>query len=435
MKDLFKKMFGMRPKSTVHERKFQSYATQPISSNYLSVTPERALRYYETVAPVNTAVSMIAGEASAMDLAVMSSDGEDLIYDHPVLDLLKTPNADTVQEEFLKQISVFFQSTGNAFVLATGPVNRPPLELYAVNPTAVELVKGKDGYTDIMKVYGDQGVVSSFTRKEVDGRFRFFDREDAELWHIKDFHPGYGRGQLWGLSQLTCISVEIEQYIEASIHNLSLLKRGARPSGAVKVNEMLTDEQYQRLQQQLERFYSGSTNAGRSMILEGGDFVQMSQTNRDMDFATLKSEITKTIYAALGVPIALVTTEASTFNNLETAKLMFYDNAVLPLIDRILDELTAFLMIRFDRTGTLRLVYDVSTVEALEPRRNEEIQKLQAAGVLTINEIRKQMGFDPLKGGDTIYINSSLMPLEDGGLDASRDEVANLLAREAKPKE
>lgn len=423
MKKLFKKLFSGS------EKKFLSMPGQNYNTgSYGSVTPDRALNYYELVAPINTAVNMVADEASSMDLVVKDSKSEELIFHHPILDLLKAPNADVVQEEFLKQLAIFFQVTGNAFVLATGPVNRPPLELFAVNPASVELVRGTDGFTKEIKVHATEGKITTYKRQEVNGRFRYFDGADNEIWHMKSYHPGYGRGELWGLSQLAPISVEIEQYIEASVHNLSLLKRGARPSGAVKVTEMLTDDQYQRLQHQLERFYSGSANAGRSMILEGGDFVQMSQTNKDMDFATLKAEITKTIYSSLDIPLALVTTEATTFNNMTTAQLMFYDNAVLPLIDRVLNELTAFIMLRYDKTGTLSLFYEIDKIEALEPRRNEELQKLQKAGVLTINEMRMRMGFEALDGGDTVYIASNLMPLESGDLGTSKEDIEKLLA-------
>jgi HK97 family phage portal protein len=429
MKKVINRLLGRYSKA---QQKFTSFPSQVYggSSSTLSVEPKRALYYYETVAPINTAIDMICDEVSSLDIIAEDVKTEELIYDHPLLSLLKAPNADLTQGEFIKQLSVFYAATGNCFLLATGPVNRPPAELFVINPSTVELVEGDDGFLEKIKVHGTQGETTTYSRQEVDGRFRYFNGGEAELWHIKSFHPRYGAGQLWGLPQLSSISLEIEQYIEASVHNLSLLKRGARPSGAVKVGEMLTDDQYQRLQHQLERFYSGSHNAGRSMILEGGDFIQMSQTNKDMDFATLKKTITETIYSALNIPLVLVSTDAATYNNLSLAQLSFYDNTVLPLSERLLLELTAFLMHRYGKKREIILRYDREEILALEPRRTQQIKFLQESNVLTTNEVRKLMGYDPLPGGDTLYIDSNKMALEDASLEASAAEARALMDRD-----
>lgn len=425
MKYFFSKLFGGYKTA---QQKFVSYPTQAFSSSLTSnIDPKRALYYYETVAPVNTAIDIISDEIAGLDIVLQEQGSEELIYMHPALDLLEKPNADVVRDEFMKQLAAFYLLTGNAYIVASGPVNRPPLELAIVNPTSVEVKLGDDGYAQSLIIWNQDGSSIKYDRKEVDGRFRYYHGGDLELWHIRSFSPGYGRGEGLGLSPLAPIALEIEQYIEASIHNLSLLKRGARPSGAVKVTEMLTDDQYQRLQNQLERFYSGSHNAGRSMILEGGDFIQMSQSNKDMDFAELKRTITETIYRSLNIPLVMVSTSAATYNNLELAQLSLYDNSVLPVMDRLLLELTTMLMYRFERKRSLRLVYDKDEITALEPRRTEQVRKLKETGVLTVNEIRRQIGYEPVPGGDTLYINSNQVPLDEVNLADSLDQAKKLM--------
>jgi len=170
MKKLFKKLFS----GSSSGRKFltmpgQSYGT----GGYNTLTPSRALDYYETVAPINTAINMIANEASGMDLVIKDSTSEELIFDHELLDLLKAPNADVVQEEFLKQLSIFFRTTGNAFILATGPVNRPPLELFSINPASVELVAGSDGFVKEMKVHSVMCIQPLPARRFIPQRVKF----------------------------------------------------------------------------------------------------------------------------------------------------------------------------------------------------------------------------------------------------------------------
>ncbi len=387
------------------------------------LTPIRAMEYYSTVAPLFSAIHMTSSEVGSLDLCLRNVESGELEFNSEILDLLKFPNADCTQYEFMVQLSTFYKLTGNAFIVATGPVNRPASELYVINPTNVVLNLGSDGLLDSVQIMVNGKVEDEFHRTDVDGRFRYYSSSDSEIWHIKSFNTRYGAGDPWGFSELSPITMELEQYYESSVHNLSLLKRGARPSGAIKVSEILTDDQFQRLQQQLEQFYSGSQNAGRSMILEGGDFVEMSQSNKDMDFASLKKDITATIYTALKIPLPIVSAEYSSYNNMETAKLNFYDNCVLPLAKRLLEELTVFLMHRYQGQDRMELVYDGDKVEALEPRRNQELLKLKDSGALTINEIRRKLGYDDIPGGEVLYIPTNLTPL---GQDITPETAAKI---------
>jgi len=433
MKKFFQKLF--QPKI---ERKYSAFS-QGYESLYQTrrLTPFRALEYYNTVAPVHTAINMIATEVSSLYFIEFNIRTDEQNVESDLLSLLKFPNADCSQYEFMTQLTSFYKLTGNAFIIATGPVHKPAVELHIVNPMNIIMNTDDSGELVSVQVMSNGKIDQTFLKEEVDGRYRYYSG-DAELWHIKSFNSRYAAGDTLGTSDLSPILIEIEQYQEASYHNLSLLKRGARPSGAIKVDEMLTDEQFQRLQHQLENFYSGSHNAGRAMILEGGDFVEMSQTNKDMDFANLKKEITSTIYNALKIPLPMVNAEFSSYNNMETAKLNFYDNAVLPTAKRLLEELTIFLMHRYDNLGIIELRYDLETIEALEPRRNQELLKLKDSGVLTINELRSQLGYEELDGGDTLFISSTLMPIDSNlsieDLAKNIDEVVKLNTKACKHK-
>lgn len=412
MLDRIKSMFSAPVKAPIEKKFFSTGMMSGDSYNghRARMYPLRALEYYFHVAPLFTAINAIANEVGNLELALYDRNKDAYLIDHPLLDLVRFPNADCSASEFMNQLVCLYKITGNAFVVATGQPHKAPLELSIVNPASVEIMPGIDGYAEIIRVQPNPETSILFKRKEVDGRFRYYS-DSAEIWHLRSFSPNYGRGDLWGMSDLNPIYLELEQYYEASIHNLSVLKRGARPSGAIKVDEMLTDDQFQRLQQQLEGFYSGSHNAGRSMILEGGDFVQMSQTNKDMDFALLKTGVQNSIYNALRIPLPLMAAEFSTYSNLEVAKLDFYDNAVLPAAKRILEELTVFLMPRYFKKDTHELTYNIDKVDALEPRRNQQMEALKIANVLTTNELRDRLGFPPIEGGDTLLVTNNSIPL------------------------
>ena len=92
-----------------------------------------------------------------------------------------------------------------------------------------------------------------------------------------------------------------------------------------------------------------------------------------------------------------------TLDNFSKAVLALYDNAVLPLADMMLGELTTFLGPRYKLAPTERLSYDENAIKALEPRRNEQNKNKRESGVLTINEIRSLYGYEEIENGDTLY--------------------------------
>lgn len=415
MKKFFSGLFSIgKPKT---ERKFYGTSSGGYGSRGYSspeITPSQSVAYYLNIAPLFTAIDMLTSEITQIDNVIKNQNVDEYVYEHPLLDLLRSPSAVSSGSEFMQMLSAFYLLSGNAFIVATGPVNRPPLELLIINPSTVTLEAGDDGYLEKISVIFSGNVSRTFTRKEVNGKFRYYDGAEAEIWHVKTFNPGVFAGKLWGMSPLNPISIELDQYLEASMHNLSLLKRGARPSGALTFNEMLTDDQFQRYQKQADQFYSGSSNAGRLLLLENASFQEMSQTNKDMDFASLKAAVTNTIYSSFRIPLPLVNAEFSTYDNLATSKLNLYDNAVLPLLDKLLSDLNEFLMPRYANSKGLILSFDPESLAALEPRKVDKVVRLQGAGVLTLNELRTILGYEHVNGGDEIYINSSMLPLSEG---------------------
>lgn len=372
-----------------------------------------ALKYYTKAAPVYAAIDLICTEISAIIPVLYDTRREVYISSHPFLDLLQYPNADSTYTEFIYAYAAYYLTTGNSFNIATGPIGRPPLELFAANPQRISITPHNvDLYADIIN-YSAGGAIE-FLRKEIGNRFRYYnEQKTAEIWQTKTFNPSISTKALYGLSKLNALTYEIEQYLESSIHNLSLLEKGGRPSGAFTTDARLSDDQLTRIQQQFNTYQAGAKNAGRILVFDGAemDYKEMSQSNKDMDFANLKQQVTMMIYNALRIPLPLMSEGSMTMNNMSHAKLNLYDNAVLPIINRLFSELAYFLLPRYPKSENLILTYNPSDMIALEPRRNEELQKLSSLGVLTINELRSLIGYEEVEGGDDIYAPSTEIPI------------------------
>lgn len=389
------------------------------SQNFL-ITKVLAVSYYTKCSPLFNAIDMIATAIASIPPKVYDKEKKIWVDNHPVLDLFQRPNFDITWYEFIYGLVSFTIITGDGYIVASGKPQTPPKELYIYPSQAVTLVPDKDGYVQTMQptLYWGSDL---YLRNEINKQLRYFNRQNtAEMWHIKHFNPTTIQGNVYGMSPLNPVYYEIEQHMAANRHNLSALKRGVTPGGVFSIDPPIDDDQYSRLVQHMEKTHAGESNAGRSMFLNAGiKNVSQGMSNKDMDFLELKKEVKNTIYQDLKIPLALVNTDSMTLDNFTQATLSFYDHAVLPTANRIFSELTNFLMPRYGDNDNLIISYDQGDITALEPRRNAQMKVLKDLEIFTINQLRAEVGADPMQGGNAIYGQSTQIPLATDPSDES----------------
>ena len=192
----------------------------------------------------------------------------------------------------------------------------------------------------------------------------------------------------------------------ASVHNRaarwnkSLLDNAARPSGALSYEpadgSMLSAEQFARLKDDLEQEFSGSANAGRPLLLEGGmKWQALSLTPADMDFVALKEGAARDIALAFGVPPVLVGLPGdATYANAREAGRALYRQTILPMATRVLGALGGMLG---EWIGPVRLAVDADQISELAEDRAKLWQQVEAASFLSEAEKRDMLGFQPVE--------------------------------------
>jgi len=373
------------------------------SQGFFELQSFLAIRYYLAAAPVASAVDKIAEPFAEIMPRVYDTKAKEFV-DHEVIELLKKPNPEDSLESFQIKLAAWYLINGEVFVNATGIVDRPPLELFVFPSSVTSLAEDQEGFLGSIQFgrLNNQEVYKQAARN-LGGRFRYYSQNElGEAWQIKNFNP---KNSLRGGSKLQSVMPEIEQYIESSTHNLSMLKRGARPSGVFSSKEVLPDDQFERLKEQIDNWYSGSANAGRPILIDGGDGVQYTEAlvnNRDMDFFQLKVNVTEMVYSRMDVPLALISTKSMTLDNLKVAKISLYDDAVIPLANRVFGELTQMLLPRYKNSENLIITYDDASIPALEGRRMENAKARKDVGVNTVNELRSIIGDQAIENGDEL---------------------------------
>ena len=357
-------------------------------------------------------VNEISKGASAVPFILKMKD--QIIEEHPLIDLLMRPNPLQSYSEFFNSLYGYVLLSGNAYVLKVGNDMGAPKELHQLRP-------------DRIQIKGSGKAIPEKYEYVVDGRVRhtyMVDQDNgfSELKHVKLWNP---LDDYYGLSPMSAAAVEVDQFNMASKHNVNLLQNGARPSGAIIFKPQddqgfavnLTESQRQQVISDMNNRFTGAGNAGRPMLLEGDfDWKEMGLSPKDMDFHTLKNMAATDIALCFGVPSQLVgVPDAQTYANVSEARLALYEETIIPHLRKVSSDLNEWLVPLFD--DRLRIEFDIDNIPALSERKKRNYENVTSAvreGIMTRNEARESLGLQPIEGADDLYISANLFPISDG---------------------
>lgn len=300
--------------------------------------------------------------------------------------LAKLINATSAGQSLIETLAAHLLLHGNGFVQIIKDASGQPMELFALRPDRVKVVAGPDGWpcAYTYSVIGDSITLPI---------------EDEDGWpnviQIKTMHP---LDDHLGASALGAAQQSVAIHNAASEWNRALLENAARPSGALVYEPGdgagLTDEQFGRLKVELEAAFSGSGNAGRPMLLDGGlRWQSMAMSPADMDFATLKSAAAREIALAFGVPPMLLGLPGdNTYSNYREANRALWRLTLLPLAEKLFSALQEGLAPWFEGAS---ISVDLDKITALSEDRERLWNQVSDADFLTRNEKRELLGFKP----------------------------------------
>jgi len=328
-------------------------------------------------------VRLIAEAAGAVRWLLYNGRAE--LDAHPLLDLLARPNQRQAGSSFMEALYGHLLISGNAYceLLEAGEDAR---ELHLLRPDRVAVVADAAGWPAALEYRA--GVRKRSIPLSADG--------GPGAMQLTMFHP---LDDHYGFPPIEAALTALDLHNAAGSWNKALLDNSARPSGALvyapKDGGNLTDEQFGRLKEELEEGYTGSTRAGRPMLLEGGlDWKAMGMTPKDMDFVEARNAASRDIALAFGVPPMMLGIPGdNTYSNYQEANRAFYRLTVLPLVARVAGELSAWLGRTYGEG--LRLWFDSDQIDGLASEREALWSRINAATFLTDDEKREAVGYQP----------------------------------------
>ncbi len=344
------------------------------------------------------AIDKIAKAVAQIPWKMTTANGDEVVS-HPLLSLIEQPNPLQSRVEFIQSLVGFYQIAGNSYIEKVTGVSNVPVELYSLRPDRMTIVKSETLIPKAFKYSVSHSESVLFEVDHVDG--------DSEILHIKTFNP---TDDWYGMSPVEAAAYSIDTHNESSKWIKSLLDNSGAPSGVLESDNELTDDQYNRLRVEIEEKYTGASNAGRPLLTEGGlHWKSMSFSPSDMALLETKFASARDISLAFGVPPLLLNIPGdSTYNNYSEARLAFYEETVIPLAEHLIAEFNRWLAEPLNG-NKFELVLD--KVPAMVDKRLRLWEMADRSNDLTINEKREIKGFEPVDGGDVVYIDSNKIPL------------------------
>ena len=344
------------------------------------IVDEKALKYYKTMSKslTNSGAKFNSEKFKQKALREVSI---------PELDrLLKKPNEFQTWDNWIKEISAFRLVTGNAYMYGArrgeNP-NAPIIALYSLPSQYIEIVSG--GLNQPIKEY----------RLTYNG----YERLDASnVGHLKNINLSYTAGtanHLYGASPLRSAVRDLTTSNDGKQALLSMLQNmGARGILSGDGNVNITREQAQALKEDYSNNYQGASKAGDIIITPAQlSWVQMGMNAVDLSIIDTQKVILRSLCRVYGVDAKLLgDTEASTFNNLDTAYRALINNVVRPLHIEIRDLLNNWLLPSYG-IKNLFVDFDYMAYPEMQDDMDKLVDQLSKAWWLTPNEKRHAMNY------------------------------------------
>lgn len=219
------------------------------------------------------------------------------------------------------------------------------------------------------------------------------------------FHPLVGISPIYASGSAATIGLNIEGNQEAFFGNSSM------PGGVLTAPGNIAPATAERLKAYWDENFTGD-NAGKVAVLgDGLTFVGMRMTAVDSQLLEQLRWTAEVVCATFHVPPFKVGLgPAPTYQNAEVLNQIYYSDCLQSLIEQF----EACMDDGLGLDGTSRGVeLDLKGLMRMDTATQiKTLSEAVGGGLLTPNEARQELDRDPLKGGDTVYLQQQYYSLE-----------------------
>ena len=197
----------------------------------------------------------------------------------------------------------------------------------------------------------------------------------------------------------------------------SFFRSGNCKSGLIKSDRPLTDSQEEQIKANWQSTFgtSNGMNQGGCIILKPGlsyESIQISPSDAEL-LESRKFSVAE-ISRFFGIPLSLMfDNSTNSYASQEMESINFLVHSLTPLLDKIEIELNDKLWTDAEWMQGYQVKFDSSIILRADKKSLAEYyQKMFTMGVMSPNEIRKDLDMNPVEGGDSHFMQVNLSTMD-----------------------
>lgn len=357
-----------------------------------------------TFSAVYACIRVLSETIASLPIHVCYKDGDGskfIDYEHGVHHLISNePNSIMTSYSFRETLQTHLCLYGNAYAEIKRNGRGEPLSIKLLMPSDVDVyIKDEKLFYEVTEQNYNTGVEN---KKRI--------VQSKNMIHL----TGLSTDGIMGKSPITIARENIGLGLAAQKFGGSFFGNGANVNGILTHPGTLNDVAQKRLKKSWNNSYTGASNGLKTAVLEEGmKYERIGIPPNDAQFIeTRKFQVTEIARIFRVPPHMIADLERATFTNIEHQAIEFATHTVRPWLVKWEQELNRKLFgkdesnyyIRFNIAGLLR---------GDNKSRSDYYKSLFYIGAYSINDIRSFEDMNKVEDGDTHFVPTNMMPLED----------------------
>ena len=367
---------------------------------------------YKQIANVFKPIKALSDSAQQIKLVTKLYSTDEVVKRPDIQYLFKRPNVLMSFKDYIQACVAFYKLYGEMIVIKEyrqidqATKSDLPLQLWPMNPK--HFYPWYEGYND-----GNRKKLVGFIHNASQTRYNLSD----VIW-MKDFNPD---SFVEGVSPTDVLKNEIDIAWDSLIFNKTFFEHGGTMSTAFIYEKPMGPEAKKRLEAELKKQYSGSSNAFKLLIMEGGNDVKnIAHSHTEMEFTEQFKLMREEMLGVFRVPKSMfsITDDLNYATSREQSRI-FWEDTLLPCIQKVLEAHSYQCLNDYDKT--IYLDADYSGIPAFKEavyKRIESLDRLLNANIPLNDAVKKlDLGFPEYPWGDVPYVSFNLVPITSIGME------------------
>jgi len=286
-----------------------------------------------------------------------------------------------------------------------------------LNPSTIKIVAGPAGIKEFVQQLPNQNEIR-------------YPREFVV--YFRDYDPV---NDLGGLSRVRVAQRAIEVDYFADRFVKAFFENYAIPAALITTDQKLQPSDQNRLRDAFRRFFRGTENAHKAMVVDSGLKVeQLSYPLEQLALETVREEARRSICTTFGVPpIIAGAWEAANYATADEARQSLYTETILPKAHYMASVINSELVWPIYGEG-IRFAWKEDELDVLQPDQKSEAERytmLVSGGIITHEAAAARMGFTEDEVGEGRQAPPSFEP-RDKEEDEDEEEEEEMPPRRRK---